>query len=232
MDLEVTVSRAQIYGFYAEAFLYPRENWSQELDYLKAHLATLGIPQVIASLEPYELETLQRAFCQTFGLSGSLCYETEYGLPHEFRMSQELADIAGFYRAFGVRCGGAVQERPDHIAVECEFMHLLCLKEAWAAQQKRPDQMEICQDGERKFLGDHLGKWLPVFVRSLELHGDTLFVQLARQFQAFLAWEAQHLGIQVQPLEASKLASTPIVEDWSCAGCSAVSEMCPSGGVA
>lgn len=232
MDIDLTVRRAQIYGFFAQVFLYPRENWSQDLAVLRDHLLALGIPWCMKEHKAYRLEELQHVFRQTFGLSGSLCYETEYGLPHEFRMSQELADIAGFYRAFGVRCGGAVQERPDHIAVECEFMHLVCLKEAWSAHQKQEEAMELCREAERKFLADHLGRWIPFFVKSLAMHGEALFLDLAQQFQAFLHWEARFLGIQIQVGHPDSLKPTPMEQNWSCEDCEASqATMCLSGGV-
>ncbi|MEK7326009.1 MAG: molecular chaperone TorD family protein, partial [Chloroflexota bacterium] len=102
-----------------------------------------------------------------FGLVGSLCYETELGLPHEYRQSQEMADIAGFYRAFGFNIGGKVRERPDHISAELEFMHVLALKEAYAAERDVLEHVEICIDAQRKFLQEHLGKWVGLLAESL-----------------------------------------------------------------
>lgn len=44
------------------------------------------------ALQPMELDALQAAYRRAFGATGFLCYETEYGLPHEFRQAQELAE--------------------------------------------------------------------------------------------------------------------------------------------
>ena len=62
-------------------------------------------------------------------------YETAYA--HPFSRQRELADISGFYRAFGVQIEG---ERPDHLAVECEFASLLCTKEAIAGASGREEE--------------------------------------------------------------------------------------------
>ena len=113
------------------------------------------------------LEFLQAEHRHAFGLVGSLFYETEFGLPHEFRQSQEMADIAGFYKAFGFQVGGSRRERPDHMAVEMEFMYALAVKEAYALAQDQAENAELIADAQSKFMQDHLGKWVGVFSEVL-----------------------------------------------------------------
>src|SRR3990172_7219059 len=169
-DINTPTRRAQVYRFLADAFLYPgQENWIEDTPLVAGILRELA-PSALEvwglEIGVWDLPALQAEHRRSFGLVGSLCYETEFGLPHEFRQSQELADLAGFYRAFGLRVGrsqsqgGTVRERPDHIAVELEFMYLLALKEAYAAENGMPEQAEICRETQRKFLSDHLGIWI------------------------------------------------------------------------
>jgi nitrate reductase assembly molybdenum cofactor insertion protein NarJ len=115
MDINLIIRRAQVYSFLAGAFLYPQENWTADAPLLAEIVAGLEMGLAGPPIERVELPALQAAYRRAFGLTGSLCYETEYGLPHEFRQSQELADLSGFYRAFGFEIGGAVRERPDHL---------------------------------------------------------------------------------------------------------------------
>jgi TorA maturation chaperone TorD len=174
------------------------------------------------------LESLQAEHRQIFGLTGSLMYETEFGLPHEFRQSQELADIAGFYRAFGLQTGATVRERPDHLATELEFMYMLLLKEAYATSSSLPEKAEICVDAQRKFLQDHLACWIGLFRRSLERSvGERLgdgslnspYIMLACLIETFIQVEARRLGVVPADQPHTPTKPTPYNPDYSCAGC-------------
>ncbi len=83
--------------------------------------------------------------------------EIEYGGRGAARGS-ELADIAGFYLAFGVRPmeGGGLR---DHLAVELEFYGWLCAKEEQLQALGDRGGVSAVRDGRRKFLGEHLGRF-------------------------------------------------------------------------
>jgi nitrate reductase assembly molybdenum cofactor insertion protein NarJ len=236
--IDQTIRRAQVYYFLAHALLYPREDWLADTPWLAKILRGLDVMvqgEDLTGFEAMPLEALQAQHREVFGLTGSLLYETELGLPHEFRQSQELADIAGFYQAFGFRTGAAVRERPDHLAAELEFMYVLVLKEACAVESSLPEQAEICRDAQRKFLQDHLARWIGPFCRSLEQStgerlgesgSRSLYLELSRLALAFITAEAGRLGAAISPLPQKDLSLTPYDPDNSCAGC-AVAELAP-----
>ena len=220
MSLNAAIGRAQAYGFFSTVFLYPLENWTEDLSTFAKILPELALEPWSLSLEPWSLSALQSEHLRVFGLTGSLCYETEYGLPHEFRQSQELADIAGFYHAFGFRLGGAVRERPDHLAAELEFMHLLALKEAYALQSGIGEHIEVCVEAQRKFLADHLGRWLGWFAEGLgRLAEDSVYTTLARLAAALAQSEAARLGVPLQPQRLVEIKATPLAPDLACGEC-------------
>lgn len=220
MNQENALRRAQVYGFLAEVFLYPRENWSEDGPTVMEIVRSLGWIGVQPNIPTNSLLELQAAHRHTFGTAGSLCYETEYGLPHEYRQSQEMADIAGFYRAFGFNLGGAVRERPDHVAVELEFMHILALKEGYALEADIPEHVEICVDAQGKFLQDHLGRWANLFAQSVAHNApDSPYAALAQFAADFVVADADRLGIVLHQPDLHEVQHTPFDADFSCADC-------------
>jgi putative dimethyl sulfoxide reductase chaperone len=230
---EQAIRRAQVYAFLAPIYLYPAENWSEDLPLAQAIVGELDFAPAFPALTPLPLDDLQLAFRRAFGATGSLCYETEYGLPHEYRQAQELADINGFYRAFGFALGGQSRERPDHIAAELEFMYILALKEAQARAAAREaaavqraraqEHAQLAVDAQAKFLGEHLGVWIELFAQSLALNTqDDPYLALARFTAAFVRADAVRLGVTVAQRTREQVQHTPFDPDFSCAACPVV----------
>jgi len=219
-DSTFALRRSQLYRFLADAFLYPTEDWSRDVPLLEPILSALDLPDQLFSLRPIGLADLQAEHRHAFSLTGSLCYETEYGLPHEFRQSQEMADIAGFYRAFGFDVGGAIRERPDHLSAELEFMHTLTLKEALSHESGQAQHREICIDAERKFLRDHLARWVGWFKqRLIQSEVDGVYAALADLTTTFIDAEADRLEAKPEPMRVPELKPTPFNPDFSCGDC-------------
>ena len=88
----------------------------------------------------------------------------------------QMADIAGFYRAFGFEVSG---ERPDHIVPELEFVALLLVKEAYARMSGQGEPAEVCSTARKTFLQEHLGVWLrELSRRSREAQDGTQLQEL------------------------------------------------------
>ncbi len=137
-----------------------------------------------------------RLFCHRTTI---LCpiYEAEYDKNRAVSQGPTLADIAGFYRAFGLEL--AVSERPDHIALELEFMSFLAYKEALALQNDLREQAETCRDAQKKFLEAHLGRWAGLFAETVIRTSQLQFYRdLARELQEFIESECTLLGAQPQ----------------------------------
>jgi TorA maturation chaperone TorD len=138
-------------------------------------------------------------------------YETEYGRGHVFAQAQELGDIRGFYEAFGVRprAGG---ERPDHVACELEFLALLALKEAFAVAAHDDDHRSLCRDAERRFIADHLGRWLPALAGRIAARASgSGYAAAAAIGAAVVATHARAVGALPVVLGADDIA--PITDE-------------------
>src|SRR3990172_7014307 len=130
----------------------------------------------------------------------------------DFRQNQDLADLMGFYQAFGLNLRDAEEsrERPDHIAVELEFLHFLCWKEAAARVDGDEEHISVCLDAERKFLGDHLGRWADLFARGLEKTApEGFYPALAALLRAVVAQEVANLDVKPEPVAVPEPSSAP-----------------------
>ncbi len=119
-------------------------------------------------------------------------FEAEHLTEHFRQRTDLLSDLNGFYQAFAV---SPDHERPDHIACELEFVHLLSLKEALALRDGRGEQAEICAEARQKFLNEHLLLWYEPIVEVIRLRatrpGDRFYLALADLLEALMAQEKE-----------------------------------------
>ncbi|HEY4682385.1 MAG TPA: molecular chaperone TorD family protein [Candidatus Acidoferrales bacterium] len=147
-----------------------------------------------------ESESIERSYRVLFGLTISeLCppcgVEYEPNADVAYR-AQQMADIAGFYRAFGLEVSGKRGERLDHIVVEAEFLYLLNAKEAAALSVGRGEQAEVCRTARKRFFAEHVGWWLPGFAQLLIKASQSDFYRRCAALTASLsAIERTSLGL-------------------------------------
>ncbi len=178
--IERAHARAALYYYLSALFVYPdaatwrmlQEFSVEDLEGIFSilHWSANGCARLHDRLHAISKEQFVAENLAIFGhtAAGELRpYEAGYGTNHVFQETHCLADVAGFYRAFGLDTSEARRERPDHIAVELEFMHALALKEAYALAHDWGEKVDICRDTQAGFLRDHLGRWAPSFLKSL-----------------------------------------------------------------
>lgn len=166
------------------------------------------------------LEELRGEYDRVFGLVLSReCppYETEYCFSSEpFFRTQQLADIAGFYRAFGLQIAKSMPERPDHLALELEFMAFLLRKERLArasagVNASAMEQVAVCTEAEQSFFRDHLNWWVPSFAMGLRRKAERGFYWAVSQLlAAFMPSERARLGVAAPrlPLQPTLIERT------------------------
>jgi DMSO reductase family type II enzyme chaperone len=127
-------------------------------------------------------------------------YETLFGNDHVFGQAHVMGDIAGFYKAFGLELSRDIHERLDHLSVELEFMHFLAYKESYARCHDGAEKTQIVVDAQKKFVKDHIGRWVPLFSRMLVKKADTGFFRTMAEFTAdCIEFDAAYLGVNPQP---------------------------------
>jgi len=248
LDLAANVARQTLYRFAALSFLDPRRGAWERLHALRndrvltdaaaflralpeaqgQSLAPRDLPSqfldpkaVLAQL-PTSRTSHNTLYENTFGLlvsSSAPPYEIEYvNSKLDFQRSNGLADISGFYRAFGLTIAENFPERPDHIVLELEFMAFLQGLERRAAQHgTNMLNQHICHEAQQRFLSDHLAWWTPAFARLLGRENpDGFYAAAGRFLAAIIPIERARLGVDPPGRPA---APTPIERPDSCDGC-------------
>jgi TorA maturation chaperone TorD len=245
-----SLARQCLYRFAALALLDPRRGAWEQLDSLRNSpllfdaaaivrersadppgglsrgerpIAYLDPERILAEL-PLTSDGLNTQYEAAFGLlASSDCppYETEYiNSKFTFQRSNGLADIAGFYRAFGLDTSAQFPERPDHIALELEFMAHLSglLHQAESLRDaSRAERIDICRQAQCRFLAEHLGWWAPVFATLLARRAKGSFYEAAARFlSALVPAERALLGVATQ---SRAIAPSKIERPEECEGC-------------
>jgi len=198
--------RSQIYSLLATALAYPTDTG---IDGIAAAVAggASGYPSALrplleelAAAIPDDVAPLGRSHQRLFPQVESRetpGYETAYRGSEIFNQAAIMADIAGFYRAFGLEVGGSTRERPDHVTVELEYLAFLGFKEALSAESGEIGQADVCADAERTFLADHLGDWGPELGRRLESHSDHKFFDVVgKLLDRWITLRLDDLGVE------------------------------------
>jgi len=131
---------------------------------------------------PELLDNLRSVYIDLFDRSGRLnsLYETEYGKQRAIYKGNELIDIAGFYKAFGMEMGqeGAISEMVDHLSVELEFYAILLIKNQALEEKQDQEGILTLLDARCKFLKEHLGPFVKGLSKRPEIVEDLFFSEV------------------------------------------------------
>ncbi len=245
----ISLARSSLYKVVANAFAYPTEErfalmngcaYEESFGAARSVLSEayregVGLKQRAeayhrASREAARapLETLQEEYFRIFGATISKdCppYETSYGCS-PLQQNIELSKIAGFYRAFGLEIQSTAGERLDYISSELEYLQFLCYKEAYGIEHRHDaEQIAVCVDAQKKFLGEHLGKWVFLFAKLLKSKaGDGYYGLLTDLLECFISCELDYLEVSPEQLGRMEVTAQPSLEDSSCFSCGAGEE--------
>lgn len=162
-----------------------------------------SLPAVLRELTDASVLELQSSYIDLFDRrqSGIPLYETEYGRGRALSKGVELADIAAFYRAFGLDldADAELREMPDHLSVELEFYAWLLLKEAHLVRAHATDGASIVAEGRVKFMAAHLGPFAKAVASRTELETGSAYRVLLAWCTELVEAECAGLGIDAEP---------------------------------
>ena len=168
----------------------------EELEHSEETALSKSFQMLMSKLDEKKKENIRNEFVNVFGhtLSKQIA---PYALEHlknsdVFFRTQKLADLNGFYKAFGMEVESI--ERADHISTQTEFLSFLLLKELLAVQNDLHDEKEVCEKAFADFNNDHFLDWVEMFAENLATHVDGGFYPVAGRFlQEFLIKEKSQL---------------------------------------
>ncbi|HEX5950542.1 MAG TPA: molecular chaperone TorD family protein, partial [Actinomycetota bacterium] len=156
LEASEALARSAALGLLSQALAYPtasavRDLVEEDLPFALALSEALppavaeAVGELAAAVEGVTAEGLGEAFRDRFShVHSQDCplYETDHVGREVWRQAADLADLGGFYRAFGLEESG---ERVDHASVELEFLHVLAYKRAWALEHRQAEHAEVCR---------------------------------------------------------------------------------------
>ncbi len=192
--IESAVRRGLSYSLLAHCLAYPDGD-----RVLAMHDAALAATPVLAGgvlaglvdlAASARQEDIEPQYAKLFSFSSSPdcpSFETAFFSPDPIQQTARMADIAGFYRAFGVDVGGT-HLRPDEISVELEFMSYLCKKQVYAHEHLGAPRVRQTVRAQRLFLREHLGQWGSALGQRIALRAERTFYR--ETGTALAAWIA------------------------------------------
>jgi TorA maturation chaperone TorD len=250
IDPATELARECVYRFLATAVSDPnRRDWPDgmtpanrslaagALELLRHDAMASGAPAVPGESPPEALTlapmleeldrpipAMQAEFDRVFGLTPAReCppYETDYFTGGEpFFISQQLADIAGFYRAFGLQLPASAPGRPDHLETELSFMAFLLMKQRIAHDNGDDELVTICQETQRSFFRDHLSWWVPAFASGLWHRAEYgFYAHLGRFLAAWVTVERRRLMVTPSRISLGPAMVERNEDEPECAGC-------------
>jgi DMSO reductase family type II enzyme chaperone len=199
-----TANRSRLYQLLERAFLYPEADFHAEIRDggfgEEVSAAVSGLPYALraasadASLgsAPAACEDLQAEYIRLFevGVGSPPC--PLYGGVYAQARKRVMEEVCRFYEYFGLRLPPKMQELPDHITAELEFLHFLTFREVAALHQGK-ERVSYLR-AERDFLARHPGRWVPLLAHRLADQSPLpFFAGLVALTEAFLTQEKAYV---------------------------------------
>ena len=222
---QVQLSQPAPFVLASIAASYPDEGYAESMRMVMED-GEVSLPESLRSkiLERLKsdelLDGLRSEYIEIFdtGRGSNPLYETEYGRDRAMFKANELADLSGFYKAFGFerQDDPAARDMIDHVAIELEFYALLVMKQHALEEGGNKEGSEIVLDARKKFLDAHLGRYLDALCRRPGIEGHNYYSEIFAWCRDLVNEECRLLG--VAPRLTTWLSSQVEGEEITCGG--------------
>jgi TorA maturation chaperone TorD len=201
--------RSNIYGFLSSMFR--EEITAERLQQIKSPaikevLSEMGVRYDMFSQKDQEqlLEDLAVEYARLF-LGPDKHISPHESIHHQrddgdwgMHWGGSTVEIKKFIETAGLVYRQEYSGMPDHISVELEFMKEAAGREARALEEKDWEGALYCQKMEKKFICDHLVKWIPSFCDKVISQAEVSFYcDLAEVTKKFIKIESEEIDISI-----------------------------------
>lgn len=117
-------------------------------------------------------------------------FESVYTSPRGLTMQDARDQVLALYRSQGLDKSSSWREAEDHIALELEFLKVLCLRTAQALQDGDAEEATRQLLTQYNFMQTHIFNWTPRFISDICAYAKTdFYVAIAHITQGFLQEE-------------------------------------------
>ena len=166
--------RAESYKFLSECYYLPDSGLIQKVvDVAQTNTSFSELSSCVSLA--LELESLKIDFTRLF-VGPFKVLAPPYGsvyLEDGKMMGESTIDVRNWYEKDGLDV--VINDAPDHIAMELEFMYYLVAKQTQATNAGNLQDIQDCQRKQKMFLSSHLARWLPPFAKNVQENAQTTF---------------------------------------------------------
>lgn len=177
------------------AMRFPLETGNEEVD--KGYRLLAGY---LSNLWENSLEELAVDYSHVFigqgidAFSAAYPFESVYTSEKRLLMQEARDEVLAIYRSQGLDKQSTWKEGEDHVAMELEFMQLLCARTHEALAEGNEDKAFSLLSTQKNFLLDHLLSWVPMMTEDVQKFARTdMYKGLALLTNGFLASDKEFL---------------------------------------
>ena len=153
---------------------------------------------------------LARDYARTFighgnnGRSAAYPFESVHTSEKRLLMQDARDEVLAMYRENLLKKGSEWRDCEDHIALELEFMQVLCERTAEALKAGKEDEAIALLRTQRTFVGKHLANWVPMFVSDIKYFAQTdLYIGAGELLLGFVQTEVETLDDLLDGVDAA-----------------------------
>ena len=205
-DFETLAARADLARLLAACFYEPGPEFAEERLFESMAQAAARIDPALAeaagrlgeAFSAGDAQELLVDYTRLFlGPTGALAqpYGSVWLEDGSSLMRDSTVAVNALYDEGGFELAEDFRDLPDHVAAELEFLYLLLFRRAEAARNADPAAAERFAQTQRRFLDEHLGRWVAPFTAAVRDGAQTAFYRgLGGLTESFVRSEVHEAG--------------------------------------